>query len=309
MQTSFNMPSNSSLYYLAVLSVLAIALASESGGAPDSHCMVKSYEGTYSYDPTSTNGPEHWGSILGEHYETCGHGHRQSPIDFPNQVVYAPLSAGPQVSMSYANMTPSSGSYNWALNCDHCEITTFRGKEYKLINLHFHSPSEHRLNGTAYPLEAHMVHIAEDGSLAVIATMFEYIERSYAARVAHAGSVEYGASSILKHAFKSVSKGSDLIPLGSILDPKKGFCSYVGSLTTPPCTEGVTWFMSENIVSVSKRQVARFRLTAGLGLDGNNRPVQPIEGREVTCFIKWDVYITSLVVFHSYGFAHNLSSL
>ena len=274
------------------LSTLVVVFASESGGAPSSSCPVKSFEGSYSYDSTAENGPVHWGNIEDEPYATCGEGQSQSPIDLPGSVMYAPLESGPHPDLASANMTVSSGSYNWALNCDGCGRTTYKGKEYELINIHFHSPSEHRFNGTAYPLEAHMVHKASDGSLAVIGTMFEYAEDSYPAIIAAAGSVDYGTSQILKKAFKALTAGYNTIPLGSIIDTKKGYCSYSGSLTTPPCTEGVTWFLSQNIVTVSRRQVADYRLYAGVGLNGNNRPTQPMHERNVTCFILWEKHLT-----------------
>ena len=66
-----------------------------------------------------------------------------------------------------------------------------------------------------------------------------------------------------------------IIPLGSIIEEDMGYCTYVGSLTTPPCSEGVTFMLSQHISFVTKRQVAEYRLTAGVGIDGNNRPIRP----------------------------------
>ena len=153
-------------------SFFIVVQCAENGVSVSHSCTVKSVQGDYSYDLTSSSGPEYWGHMKGN--EMCREGYRQSPIDFPLQCSYASLENGPKPLITSANMTPTAGSYNWALNCDSCGMTWFDGKLYKLINLHFHSPSEHTLNGVPYPLEVHMVHKADDGSLAVIATLFKY---------------------------------------------------------------------------------------------------------------------------------------
>lgn len=288
-QFSVSSQSNMMLINILALTLACVSYAAESSGIDAGDCPVKGIEGAYSYDPTSDNGPADWGKISG--FETCSSGNRQSPVDFPVGVSYAPLADGPKPMIMAANMTPGSGSYNWALNCptgSDCGSTMFGGKLFRLINMHFHSPSEHTLGGEQYPLELHMVHIADDGSLAVIATMFKYPDSDYPAQVAEGINVPYGTNGLVKQALNGLDNNRDsiMVHLGSVINAKKGYCVYVGSLTTPPCTEGVTFLMSQNIVSVTERQVAKYRLSAGVGYDGNNRPLQALNERSITCYVK-----------------------
>ncbi|KAI0562275.1 carbonic anhydrase [Gracilaria domingensis] len=165
-------------FIACVLSVLAAtALANEELEVDASSCAVKSAVGDFAYDITLPNNPSNWGNIKQE-FAACKDGDSQSPINFPANVQYAPRGAGPRPRMALANMTFGASSYNWAMSCSDesgsCGTTVFGGKTYELINVHFHSPSEHKLFGKQYPLECHMVHAAEDGSLAVIGTMFDY---------------------------------------------------------------------------------------------------------------------------------------
>eukprot|EP00737_Agarophyton_chilense_P000852 gb/GEZJ01000946.1/.p1 GENE.gb/GEZJ01000946.1/~~gb/GEZJ01000946.1/.p1 ORF type:complete len:284 (-),score=22.84 gb/GEZJ01000946.1/:337-1188(-) len=276
--------------FVALLFTISV-LGDEELEVDSSGCAVKSAVGNFAYDITLPNNPSNWGNIK-EEFATCKDGDSQSPINFPVAFQYAPRAAGPKPMMNIANMTFGASSYNWAMSCSDesgsCGTTTFNGKTFELINVHFHSPSEHKLYGKQYPLECHMVHAAEDGSLAVIGIMFDYAgETSYPARIYHRVTPEYGDNRVLTTVLDGVKtdRVEWSIPVGQIVDHNKGYCSYSGSLTTPPCTEGVTWFMSMNILSISKRQVHEYSLTAGTSIDGNNRPVKPLNERPVTCYV------------------------
>ncbi|CAN8075338.1 unnamed protein product [Agarophyton chilense] len=280
------------LFTVFVLSLFTVSvLANEELEVDSSGCPVKSAVGDFAYDITLPNNPSNWGNIK-EEFAACKDGDSQSPINFPANVQYAPKAAGPRPRMNMANMTFGASSYNWAMSCSDesgsCGTTTFNGKTYELINVHFHSPSEHKLFGKQYPLECHMVHAAEDGSLAVIGTMFDYAdETSYPARIYQRVTPEYGDNRVLTTVLDGVKtdRVEWSIPVGQIVDHNKGYCSYSGSLTTPPCTEGVTWFMSMNVWSISERQVHEYSRTAGTSIDGNNRPVKPLNERPVTCYV------------------------
>lgn len=282
-----------SLYTFFILSALIlVARASEPVAGGPTECVVKGVDGVYGYDPTSDHGPDAWGDIPDHHYETCKTGDIQSPIDFPTEVKYGRLADGPKPDIVAANMTWSAGNSNWALSCaddEGCGVTMFAGKAFKLVNTHFHSPSEHTLAGRQYPLEAHMVHQADDGSYAVIATMFDYPQdRDYRSTIYTRAHVDFNKSPLVKSILNSMKEGREKFPvyLGSVIDANKGYCVYVGSLTTPPCTEGVTFLMSMNVQPVTRRQVYAYKITAGVGIDGNNRPTQPLHKREITCYVK-----------------------
>lgn len=267
--------------------VIAVSFSATAVDTPV-QCPVLAGAAKYSYDPTTNNGPAHWGKLLPD-YSTCDDGDSQSPIDLPMPTTTVGLSSGPQPRITTARMAYSAGSFNWALNCVRkgtCGSTTFRGVKYDVLNLHFHSPSEHLLNGHQYPLEAHIVHKSANGEIAVLATLFEYPTESYASHMYTSSRKEVGTNQLVKKvlASMSIAKGKANINLGGIVNPDMGYCSYTGSLTTPPCSEGVTFFMAMHIETVTRRQVAAYRLSAGVGLDGNNRPTMPLNGRDVTCY-------------------------
>jgi len=217
---------------------------------------------------TGETGPEHWGDLSPD-YAACKEGRSQSPVDLTGMVdvelpaiefAYGPvplevLNNGHTIQANYA-----SGSR-----------ISVAGKTYDLLQFHFHSPSENTINGKSFPLEAHLVHKAADGQLAVIGVMFEegagnaVLEKVWKVMPAKEGSVERAAD-------ESVS-------VMELLPASKDYYAFDGSLTTPPCTEGVKWMVLKQPVSVSAEQVQHFLHT----LHGsNNRPVQPLHGRVVS---------------------------
>jgi len=135
--------------------------------------------------------------------------------------------------------------------------------------MHFHSPSENHIRGKSYPLEAHLVHKDEDGNLAVIAVMFEE-------GPANAELAKFWAKLPAEEGDK-VALPAGMSVAG--LPPRKHeYYRFSGSLTTPPCSEGVRWFVMKRPVTVSKDQVATFAKTLGFA---NNRPIQPVHAREI----------------------------
>lgn len=208
-------------------------------------------------------GPEHWGA-LDPGFITCSTGKNQSPVNLtgmthgylrPIKVNYKAggneiLNNGHTVQVNYA-----SGS---SINIDN--------KEFELKQFHFHSPSENTIEGRSYPMEAHFVHADKDGNLAVIAVMFkegrhnEELEKAWSQMPAQAGD---------KHAFASLLDANRLLPGGQ-------YYRFNGSLTTPPCTEGVRWMVMKRIQSASREQIERFMKVMQ---HPNNRPVQPVNAR------------------------------
>ncbi|PXF47433.1 Alpha carbonic anhydrase 1, chloroplastic [Gracilariopsis chorda] len=254
-------------------------------------CPVKSFPGEYSYDRRLQDNPSNWGDLK-EEFAMCKHGVRQSPIDFHQNVKYERRSEGPQPNIKEANMTMGSGPFNWALSCSDdsgsCGTTTFGGKTFQLINIHFHSPSEHTLLGKAYPVECHLVHASEDGDLLVLGSMFEYADdKTYSGKVYQPMKDEYGDNDFITSIMNGVKDdwGEWRIDMRDLINHNKGYCSYIGSLTTPPCTEDVTWFMSMKVNSVSRRQVHEYARSCGTSIEGNHRPLQPINGRDLTCYV------------------------
>jgi carbonic anhydrase len=143
---------------------------------------------------------------------------------------------------------------------------TSHGKDYTLLQIHFHTPSEHVTNGKPAPMEAHFVHKAADGALAVLGVFY----------------VEGAENTALKAVFDNLPgdpmeaaiKGVHINP-ADILPANSGFYRYMGSLTTPPCSEGVNWFVLKKPTTASKEQIAAMAKAIG----HNARPVQPLNNR------------------------------
>lgn len=279
-----------SLSSVTLLALLSITFAAESIDVDSSSCPVKAGEGEYNYDPTSGKGPADWGGLKKEYAACDGKGGAQSPINLPTKVSYKPISEGPDPALKGSNFNFSSAPSNWALTCSTpgtCGSTTFGGAEFTLFNVHFHAPSEHTLNGKRYPLEAHFVHQGPGGSLAVIGTMFKYPDDEYPIKVYDRNNMEFGKSSFFRQVLNGVTNNKKVFTIfpGAVIDANLGYCTYPGSLTTPPCSEVVTWIISLNVETVSRRQVHEYAVSAGANFDGNERPIQDINNRTVTCYI------------------------
>lgn len=130
---------------------------------------------------------------------------------------------------------------------------------------------------------------AEATQFLVIATLFEYPkDDDYGAVVHKMADKEYGANALVRDVLNAVVSDTPVFAanIGSIVRIYQGgVCAYKGSLTTPPCTEAVTFLMQNKRQLVSKEQVHTYHLTCGGGMHGNNRPVQPLNGRKLTCYL------------------------
>lgn len=262
----------------------AMLLLSSAASLPESLLSTLFPAGapSYSYNPAASDGPSNWGSIAQE-YSTCSTGVSQSPIDIPcprqNPMI---LANEPSVSTTTALLEHSAGDLNFALDCPVaglCGTTDYNGATYNLINIHFHSPSEHKVNGVQFPLEVHLVHQSSGGSLLVVGVLFsEGGSDDCVTKAPGANGSNAEVSSILSQ----IENG--LLPTvsvntGSFVELGTSFVSYGGSLTTPPCSEGVTWFLSDRRQTISASDVNRYRNLVNGNLYGNARPVQPRNGR------------------------------
>ncbi len=143
------------------------------------------------------------------------------------------------------------------------------GTSFELKQLHFHAPSENHIEGKSYPLEAHLVHASDEGDLAVVAVMFE----------------EGGANEGLEQAWSSMPEQAgeektlqSSLSADDILPSDRDYYRFNGSLTTPPCTQGVRWLVMKQPVTASKEQIEHF---ADVLHEPNNRPLQPVNARPV----------------------------
>ncbi len=211
------------------------------------------------------HGPEHWGE-LSEAFVACREGKSQSPIDIvdPIDTDLVPI------ALAYRGSTTAivNNGHTLQINAGPDNSLDLDGQTFELLQFHLHSPSEHRIQGESFALEAHFVHKNDRGELAVVAVLFrEGAPSDGIATIEASAPAKVGMSKALETLTASLE----------IMPENTAHYRYSGSLTTPPCTEGVTWLVVEAIGSVSKEQVEKF--VAIIGEDA--RGPQPLNGRRV----------------------------
>ena len=181
--------------------------------------------------------PIHWGDLKAE-YERCGDGDRQSPIDIKTKTAAATLTMG-GIDTSYtdAPLHIINNGHTIQVNSDGRSSAILGGKKYTLLQYHFHAGSEHTVDGKQHPMEAHLVHQSEDGELGVIGVFMDvgtenkFLKEVFDAMPAHAGDKEVSTTKTLY--------ANELLP------DSKSYYHYLGSLTTPPCTQIVEWYVMQ----------------------------------------------------------------
>ncbi len=217
---------------------------------------------------SGANGPSHWAS-LDPAYKECSAGRRQSPIDLKD----AKRTALPKIDFAYrpAEVKLENNGHSVEAEPAPSSKIEIAGTEYALKQFHFHAPSEHRLDGRALPLEFHFVHEADGGGLVVLGVLVEEGRSNPAfSRLVDALPREEGER------LSTEGKVSTL----NLLPEAAGTASrwsYGGSLTTPPCTEGVRWEVFEDPIEMSRAQIDRYTAV----YSDTNRPVQPLNGRRL----------------------------
>jgi len=214
-----------------------------------------SYEGPH--------GVTHWG----ERWPTCGQGKAQSPIDIPTDIQ---PQRGPVVEFHYRpfDLVVENTSHVIEVPAAKGGFITLDGHRYELEQFHFHTPSEHRIAGKAFPFEIHLVHRAADGKVAVVGILGE---EGAAANPALQPVVAALPVASCEHRAQGAR-----FDASTLLPAKRDYATYSGSLTTPGCTEGLTWLVLYDPISASSAQREK------LGPFGvNARPVQPRNGRAV----------------------------
>jgi len=215
---------------------------------------------------TGATGPAHW-SELDKAFSACQSGHLQSPIDIRTS---KPADL-PAIQFAY-QPTPLhivNNGHTIQLNYAPGSFITVGGKRYQLTQFHFHHPSEEQINGKGFAMVAHLVHAAADGSLAVVAVPLEPGAANSAISTAWQHLADHEGP---EQKFDNVK-----IDATALLPADHGYYTFAGSLTTPPCTEGVTWYVLKTPQLISQNQLDIFAKIYPL----NERPVQPLYGREV----------------------------
>ena len=217
------------------------------------HKQAKFHKADWDYKESGS-----WGNIK-EDYHLCKKGTRQSPIDITT-TEQARLSS---IKFNYRNGPKNifNNGHTIQVNMNKGNYIVVSGKRYNLLQFHFHTPSEHTIDGKPADMVAHFVHKAADGELAVVAVLFKACqENNTIAQIWRRLPTEEGA-------LRNMSRKINVLKM---FPNNRGYYQYAGSLTTPPCSEGVKWMVLKNTVPVSDAQVKTF---ADL-IDNNARPVQ-----------------------------------
>ncbi|MBU2706897.1 carbonic anhydrase family protein [Zooshikella marina] len=223
-------------------------------------------DSTHHWGYQGKRGPAHWGQ-LDKSFATCQSGLNQSPVNI-KQGFDTEL---PALSWNKPIQTKSiiNNGHTIQLNVEPGSILTWQGETYELKQFHFHTPSENQIDGKSFPLEMHLVHASEQGKLAVVAVMFEQGHVNQQLQQLWGDLPKADEQQALSHT----------IAWQSLLPAEWDYFYFNGSLTTPPCTEGVRWFVIKSPVKVDPQQVAKFAKVLPTGT--NNRPVQAINARQV----------------------------
>ncbi len=239
---------------------VASALASEKKAAAEGH-GAKSAGGPPHWEYKGEAGPENWGE-LSPGFRVCDLGFQQSPIDLDSAIV---ANVG-GIEIDYRTMPLGvvNNGHTIQVNCEPGSGMVLDGTHYKLLQYHFHHPSEHLLSGKRFDLECHYVHISDSGMLAVLGVFLQPGAHNEAlAPIWSAMPREPGKSS-----------GGSVSP-AALLPEDRGYFRYLGSLTTPPCSQKVIWSVFNSPVEISTDQVRQFASIFQM----NARPVQGLHRR------------------------------
>jgi carbonic anhydrase len=243
------------------LAVLALGMATMAAAqTTDQNAAPWSYYGK--------TGPLVWGR-LDPAYQACSKGHEQSPIDIRGAHLNKALQpiefhyiAGPVTLVNTGHTVEARvdpGSYIVA-----------GGGRYELVQFHFHHPGEAAVRGKLTDMEVHLVHKSADGKLAVVAVRLRE----------EAGNPNAVLAALWPHLPKTAGaseKVTEMVSAGGLLPADRGYWTYMGSLTAPPCTEGVRWFVFEQELSLSREQLRTFAALFRM----NTRGLQDAHGRHI----------------------------
>ncbi len=222
------------------------------------------YAGHWTYE--GDEGPEHWGDLSPDNY-ACSKGKTQTPIDIEHEV------KAEIHPIKFEYTTDGSEIFN---NGHTVQVSVapgssimVDGKAFQLKQFHFHTPSENLVHGKPYAMELHLVHADADGNLAVVGVMIQKGEEN----------------PVLAELWKQMPNTADgnhpleaKVNPASLLPEKRDYYRFDGSLTTPPCSEGVRWLVMKDPITASEEQVEKFAKAVH---EHNARPVQPVGARVI----------------------------
>ncbi|MGR5864766.1 carbonic anhydrase [Bacillus cereus] len=174
-------------------------------------------------------------------------GDAQSPINIDTSKV-VPMQDVGDIHLDYNTTVQDEEDNGHTIQVDDTGTAQINGRTFAFTQFHFHAPSEHTINGQHYPVEVHFVHKSQDGRLAVIGVLFQE------------GKENKGFQDVLNHV-KTGKKNTDVgtLDIASMIPTDKSYYHYLGSLTTPPLSENVEWYVMKEIIEISPAQIKEFQ--------------------------------------------------
>lgn len=221
-------------------------------------------EVSWGYD--TNNGPDKW-SEISEENGLCGSGESQSPINITEENVSVSTDSKLELNYSDSEFKVIDTGHSLEFEAEsEDDFIMYNDTKYTLKQIHFHNESEHTINDKHYPLEGHFVHENADGNNLVISVMFDLGE----------------TNKVIGDNFsdENIDSTIEFSPKELLLDENENltdYTSYVGSLTTPPCTEGVQWVISQDVREINQTQLDDYKAH----YTANNRPTQEINDRVI----------------------------
>lgn len=227
----------------------------------------ETHKNDWSYE--GKTGPKHWGELDSANL-ACKNGKEQSPINVKNEEV------SKNNGKTFLEINYSPAMFSLLNNGHTIQANSIKGqnsiildkKEYKLEQFHFHTSSEHQFDGKNFDMELHLVHKNKNDQLAVLGVMIKAGDRNNELELIWGNAPKNNSGEVILE---------ETIDLMKVLPKDKQLFRYRGSLTTPPCTEGVTWIVLQEPIQMSNQQIETFRNI----FQDNHRPVQPINDREI----------------------------
>lgn len=257
------------LGYCLVIFVVKIAIPPNSPPENTAEHTAEQHSVHWSYG--GSGNPTRWGK-LSEEYVLCEAGKSQSPVDISiaNQSQLNPEAELPPIQFNYKliDLTVKNNGHTIQVDYPPGSEIMLDGNKYNLLQFHFHTPSEHTVDRIAAAMELHLVHQNAEGKLAVVGVLIEE------------GEENYFLQQIWDHLPESEGEAEVKgvkINAENLLPNNRAYYSYSGSLTTPPCSEGVSWNVLKTPIQASSEQIEQFMEIYQM----NARPVQPLNRRKI----------------------------
>ncbi len=214
------------------------------------------------------NNPTKWGNLKAE-YAACKNGNSQSPINFETAKITKTNPAKIQFNYQDVPLTITNTGHTIQVNYPPGSWVKIGEQKYDLLQFHFHTPSEHTVNNQAAGMELHLVHKNQAGQFAVVGVLIQ----------------EGKPNELLNTLWEQIPQTHDEVTASNIkinasklLPENRAYYSYSGSLTTPPCTEGVKWHVLATPLEASLAQIEEFTEIYNV----NARSLQPVNQRQIT---------------------------